>query len=106
MPGDVSSAAFFLAAAALVPGSDLMLRNVGLNATRDGVVHVLLTMPHRGRPVYRFNFNDFDVDRRYYKPLDGRNQAVRVPEKKADETGGEKSQDGQPANAKQGNKYY
>jgi 3-phosphoshikimate 1-carboxyvinyltransferase len=44
VPGDVSSAAFFLAAAALVPGSDLMLRNVGLNATRDGVVRVLQDM--------------------------------------------------------------
>ena len=44
VPGDISSAAFFLAAAALVPGSDLLLRQVGLNATRDGIVRVLQAM--------------------------------------------------------------
>ena len=44
VPGDISSAAFFLVAAALVPGSDLLLTNVGLNATRDGIVHVLRAM--------------------------------------------------------------
>ena len=44
VPGDISSAAFFLVAAALVPGSDLVLRNVGLNATRDGIVRVLQDM--------------------------------------------------------------
>jgi 3-phosphoshikimate 1-carboxyvinyltransferase len=44
VPADISSAAFFLAAAALVPGSDLLLRNVGLNETRDGVVHVMRAM--------------------------------------------------------------
>ena len=41
VPADISSAAFFLVAAALVPGSDLLLRDVGLNATRDGIVHVM-----------------------------------------------------------------
>ncbi len=44
VPADISSAAFFLVAAALVPGSDLLLRNVGLNETRDGIVHVLQSM--------------------------------------------------------------
>jgi 3-phosphoshikimate 1-carboxyvinyltransferase len=44
VPADISSAAFFLAAAALVPESDLLLRNVGLNETRDGVIHVMRTM--------------------------------------------------------------
>jgi 3-phosphoshikimate 1-carboxyvinyltransferase len=44
VPADISSAAFLLAAAALVPGSDLLLRNVGLNETRDGVVQVLQAM--------------------------------------------------------------
>ncbi|NNJ64639.1 MAG: 3-phosphoshikimate 1-carboxyvinyltransferase [Xanthomonadales bacterium] len=44
VPADISSAAFFLAAAALVPESDLLLRNVGLNETRDGVVHVMRAM--------------------------------------------------------------
>ena len=44
VPADISSAAFFMVAAALVPGSDLVLRNVGLNATRDGIVHVMKSM--------------------------------------------------------------
>ena len=44
VPADISSAAFFLVAAALVPGSDLLLRDVGLNETRDGIVHVLQAM--------------------------------------------------------------
>jgi 3-phosphoshikimate 1-carboxyvinyltransferase len=35
IPGDVSSAAFFVAAAALLPGSELEIENVGLNPTRD-----------------------------------------------------------------------
>jgi len=44
VPADISSAAFFLVGGALVPGSDLLLRNVGLNETRDGIVRVLLDM--------------------------------------------------------------
>jgi 3-phosphoshikimate 1-carboxyvinyltransferase len=44
VPADISSAAFFLVAAALVPGSDVLLRDVGLNETRDGIVHVLQSM--------------------------------------------------------------
>jgi len=44
VPGDLSSAAFFLVAASLVPGSDLTLRNVGINPTRSGCIDVLLRM--------------------------------------------------------------
>jgi 3-phosphoshikimate 1-carboxyvinyltransferase len=44
VPGDISSAAFFMVAAAMVPGSDLQLRNVGLNKTRDGIIQVLRAM--------------------------------------------------------------
>lgn len=44
VPSDISSAAFFMVAAAMVPGSDLLLNNVGLNETRDGVVRVLESM--------------------------------------------------------------
>jgi 3-phosphoshikimate 1-carboxyvinyltransferase len=44
VPADMSSAGFLLVAAALVPGSDLLLRDVGLNETRDGIVHVLRAM--------------------------------------------------------------
>jgi len=44
VPGDISSAAFFLVAASIVPNSDLMLRNVGLNPTRTGIIDVLKSM--------------------------------------------------------------
>ncbi len=44
VPADISSAAFFLAAAAMIPDSDLLLNNVGLNATRDGIVRVMRAM--------------------------------------------------------------
>lgn len=44
VPGDISSAAFFLVGAALVPGSNLLLRNVGVNTTRDGILKVLMEM--------------------------------------------------------------
>ena len=41
IPGDISSAAFFIAAAMLLPGSDLIIENVGLNPTRSAFVSVL-----------------------------------------------------------------
>lgn len=47
VPGDISSAAFFLVAAVLVPGSQLLIRDVGLNPTRSGLLEVLLAMGAR-----------------------------------------------------------
>src|SRR5947207_14769109 len=44
IPGDISSAAFFLAAAATISDSDIVIRNVGCNPTRDGVIEVLRRM--------------------------------------------------------------
>lgn len=44
VPGDISSAAFFLAAAAILPGSSVRLKNVGLNQTRTGIIDVLKQM--------------------------------------------------------------
>ncbi|HUJ18548.1 MAG TPA: 3-phosphoshikimate 1-carboxyvinyltransferase [Nitrospirota bacterium] len=44
VPSDISSAAFFLVAAGIVPGSDLLVRNVGVNPTRTGIVDVLQAM--------------------------------------------------------------
>lgn len=44
VPGDISSAAFFLAAGAIVTGSELTVKNVGINPTRDGVLEVLRAM--------------------------------------------------------------
>ena len=44
VPGDCSSAAFLIAAAVLVPGSKVILRNVGINPTRTGMLDVLSSM--------------------------------------------------------------
>lgn len=44
VPGDISSAAFFLVAAAIVPNSRLTLKDVGLNETRTGIIDVLREM--------------------------------------------------------------
>ena len=55
VPSDISSAAFFMAAAVLVPGSELILENVGINPTRDGVIKVLKDM---GANIEIINSND------------------------------------------------
>lgn len=44
VPGDISSAAFFIVAAALVPDTQLTVRDVGINTTRTGIVDVLRKM--------------------------------------------------------------
>jgi 3-phosphoshikimate 1-carboxyvinyltransferase len=44
VPGDISSAAFWLIAGAVVPGSELLIQNVGINPTRTGVLEVLSQM--------------------------------------------------------------
>ncbi len=44
VPADISSAAFFMLAAAIVPGSEIVLRDVGINPTRTGVIDILRAM--------------------------------------------------------------
>ena len=44
VPGDISSAAFFIAAGLLIPGSELLIKNVGINPTRDGILRVCKRM--------------------------------------------------------------
>ena len=44
VPADISSAAFFLVAATIAEGSDLLLEHVGMNPTRDGVIAILRLM--------------------------------------------------------------
>lgn len=55
VPGDISSAAYFIAAALLVPGSELLIRNVGVNATRSGIITVLKQM---GADITYINYDD------------------------------------------------
>lgn len=44
VPGDISSAAFFLVAGLVVPDSEILLKNVGLNQTRTGILDVIKNM--------------------------------------------------------------
>lgn len=44
VPGDFSSAAFFMVAAIIIPGSEVLLKNVGINPTRTGLISVLQSM--------------------------------------------------------------
>ena len=44
VPGDISSAAFFIVAATLIPGAELFIRNVGINPTRTGIIYILKRM--------------------------------------------------------------
>jgi len=44
VPGDISSAAFFLVGASIAPGSELLLEHVGMNPTRTGVIEILQRM--------------------------------------------------------------
>lgn len=44
VPGDISSAAYFLAAGLLIPGSEIRLDHVGINPTRDGILRVIEAM--------------------------------------------------------------
>ncbi len=44
IPSDISSAAFFMVAASIVPGSDLLINNIGVNPTRTGIIDILTGM--------------------------------------------------------------
>ena len=44
VPGDISSAAYWIAAGLAVPNSELLLKNVGINPTRDGILRVVEAM--------------------------------------------------------------
>ena len=55
VPGDISSAAFWLIAALVVPGAELTIENVGINPTRTGILDVLEQM---GAPLELLNQRD------------------------------------------------
>ncbi len=44
VPGDISAASFFMVAAAMRPGSEVLLKNIGVNPTRSGIIDALLEM--------------------------------------------------------------
>jgi 3-phosphoshikimate 1-carboxyvinyltransferase len=80
VPADISSAAFLLVAAALVPGSDLVLRDVGLNETRDGILQVLRAMGADLAVLDRRRFGGEPVGDIRIRHA-GRLQGVDIPEK-------------------------
>ena len=55
VPSDISSAAYFLIAGAIVPGSELTIKNVGVNPTRTGIIDVLRDM---GADITESNFRE------------------------------------------------
>ena len=44
VPGDISSAAYFIIAGLITPGSELLIKNVGINETRDGIIRAVKAM--------------------------------------------------------------
>lgn len=78
VPADISSATFFLVAAAITPGSDLTLEHVGINPTRVGVLNILRLM---GADLTLLNEREVGGEpvadiRIRYAPLKG----IQVPE--------------------------
>lgn len=55
VPADISSAAFFLVAGAIIPGSEITIRSVGINPTRTGILDVLREM---GAEIIQTNVRD------------------------------------------------
>ena len=72
VPGDISSAAFWLVAGSLIPGSELIIENVGLNPTRTGILEVLNQME---ADIQQLNVRDIagepvgDIQVKYKKGL-------------------------------------
>lgn len=78
VPADISSSAFFMVAAAIVPGSDITLRHVGVNPTRVGVINILRQMGANIELFNRAQVGDEPVAdiRVRYAPLKG----IEIPE--------------------------
>ena len=80
VPGDISSAAFFIVAATIIPGSDVLIRDVGINPTRTGIIHILLEM---GADITILNQRQFGEEivadlQIKYSPLKGINIPVAM----------------------------
>ena len=56
VPGDISSAAYFIAAGLLIPGSEILIKDVGINPTRDGILKVCADM---GADIQLLNKRDY-----------------------------------------------
>lgn len=79
VPADISSATFFMVAAAICEGADITLEHVGINPTRDGVIHILRAM---GANIVLLNEREVGGEpvadiRVRYAPLRG----INIPER-------------------------
>jgi len=84
IPGDLSSAAFFMVAAACIPGSNILIQGVGCNTTRSGVIDVLRSMGASVELVHpREESGEAVADLRI---VGGRLKAVQVGEEMAART--------------------
>lgn len=61
VPGDISSAAFFIVGALIIKGSEIVIRNVGLNPTRTGILDVLISMGGNIEIINRKNISSEPV---------------------------------------------
>lgn len=59
VPADISSAAFFMVGAVILPGSEIVLRDVGVNPTRTGILDILREM---GADIELLNRRDFGAE--------------------------------------------
>lgn len=78
IPGDISSAAFFIVAAAIIPGSEVLIKDVGINPTRTGIIYILKEM---GADIEILNKRQFGEEpvadiKVKYSPLTG----ITIPE--------------------------
>ena len=74
VPGDISSAAFVIAAAALVPNSEVTVMNVGLNETRTGILNALVAMGSASPPMIRNTLSPATGGRARPRPRTARRQ--------------------------------
>ena len=58
IPGDISSAAYFMAAALIVPDSEIILKHVGINPTRSGIIKVIKMMGGNIEIIKVYNEHD------------------------------------------------
>lgn len=78
VPGDISSAAFFIVAALINPGAQIIIRNVGINPTRTGIIQILMKM---GADISLMNHQQFGEEpvadlHVNYSPLKG----IQIPQ--------------------------
>jgi 3-phosphoshikimate 1-carboxyvinyltransferase len=78
IPADFSSAAFFIVAATICPGSDILLKNIGVNLTRIGLIHILTLMGAKIELLNQQTINGEDIAdiAVQYRPL----TAINIPE--------------------------